>query len=72
MIYFCALVILMYCDLPPIILQSKMIPTKNSEVLAPLLFGVLTIMGGLLAIGLPETTGLDLPETVSDANDMPL
>lgn len=49
-----------------------MIPTKNSEVLAPLLFGVLTIMGGLLAIGLPETTGLDLPETVSDANDMPL
>ena len=42
-------------------------PPKYAEVLPSLIFGVLVAAGGLLSIGLPDTTGYTLPETVAEA-----
>lgn len=46
-------------------------PSPYGLMLTPLIFGVMMVFGGLLSIGLPETTGYDLPETIAEANAFP-
>ncbi|XP_067929113.1 organic cation transporter protein-like [Watersipora subatra] len=50
---------------------GKLVPTKYKLILPPIIFGILTISGGLLSIALPETTGHDLPDTIEGANVFP-
>ena len=46
-------------------------PKRFERVLPAAIFGSLVIIGGLLSILLPETTGHELPETVEEANAFP-
>ncbi|XP_067929065.1 organic cation transporter protein-like [Watersipora subatra] len=50
---------------------GKLVPAKYKLILPPIIFGILTISGGLLSIALPETTGHDLPDTIEEANIFP-
>ncbi|KAF6024790.1 hypothetical protein EB796_016902 [Bugula neritina] len=50
---------------------AKLVPSKYSSVLPPLIFGIFTISAGLLSLILPETTDKVLPETIAEANVFP-
>jgi len=52
-------------------LQGQIVPKRFERVLPAAIFGSLVIIGGLLSILLPETTGHELPETVEEANAFP-
>ena len=46
-------------------------PEKYKTVLPAAIFGSMVIIGGLLSILLPETTGHTLPETIQEAEAFP-
>jgi len=50
---------------------GKLVPPQHSQTLPPLIFGIFTITAGLMSIGLPETTGHALPESIAQANVFP-
>lgn len=54
-----------------IVLQGDFVPPQYAETMPSLIYGVLMLAGGLLSVGLPDTTGYDLPETVAEAELFP-
>ena len=51
--------------------QGKFIPEEYKVAMPASIFGSAVIIGGLLSIILPETTGYSMPETIEEANKFP-
>lgn len=52
------------------VLQGNFVPAKYSRVVQSSIFGGMVIIGGLLSIYLPETTGKEMPETLDDVSKL--
>ena len=53
------------------LLQSNLTDSKLGAVLPLIIFGVLGLVAGILALLLPETMGHPLPQTVQESDKLP-